>query len=51
MFEQMDIDEYVYEGLVETSYKKPTRSDSNRADRSRNKRGESTTAKTHPVTG
>ena len=25
MFEQMDIDEYVYEGLVETSYKKPTR--------------------------
>ena len=31
MFELMEIAEYVYEGVVESSYKKPMRSDANRA--------------------
>ena len=30
MFEHMEIAESIYEGVVEPSYKKPTRSDANR---------------------
>ena len=51
MLERMEIAESIYKDLVETSYKKTTQAYSNRAGRSRNKRRESTTAKTHPVTG
>ena len=39
MFEHMEITESIYEGVVETSYKKLTRSDSNRASHIRHKRG------------
>ena len=39
MFEQMEIAESIYEGVVETSYKKPTRADANRAGNSSHKRG------------
>ena len=46
----MDIYESIFEGVVEPSYKRPTRVDANRADRSRNKRGESALSKTHFVT-
>ena len=31
MFERMEITVYIYEGVVEPSYKKPTRADANRA--------------------
>ena len=37
MFEYMEIAENIYEGVVELSYKKPTRADANRAVRSRKK--------------
>ena len=51
MFDRMKIVEYIYEFLVETSYKKPTREDANRAGHSRNKRVEVSPYKTHPETG
>ena len=38
MFEHMEIEEYIYEGVVEHSYKKPTRAGSNRAGHSRKMR-------------
>ena len=41
MFECMEIDESIYEGVVGPSYKKPNRADANRAGHSRHKRGES----------
>ena len=39
MFELTEIAEYIYEGVVEPSYKKFTREDYNRADISRKIRG------------
>ena len=51
MFERMEITEHIYEGVVEHSYKKPTREDTNRAGHSRNKRGESASFKNNPATG
>ena len=39
IFERMEIDESIYEGVVETSYKKPTRADANRVGHSRNNGG------------
>ena len=39
MFERIEISESIYEGVVEHSYKKPTRSDANRAGHRRQKRG------------
>ena len=41
MFEHMEISESIYEGVVEPSYLKNTRADSNRAGHSRQNRGES----------
>ena len=43
----MDIYESIYEGLVEPSYKKTTRADSNRAVHSRLKRGDSASSNTY----
>ena len=40
MFERMEMEESIYEGVVEPSYKKPTREDSNHAGHSRKNRGE-----------
>ena len=40
MFDCMEIAESVYEGVVETSYKKSTRADTNRSGHSKHKRGE-----------
>ena len=51
MFERMEIAESIYESVVEPSYKKTTREDTNRAVHSRNKRGESASSKTLPTTG
>ena len=39
MFQFMEISESIYKGVVEPSYKKPTRADANRAGNSRHKRG------------
>ena len=39
MFERMETSESIYEVVVEPSYKKHTRADSNRAGHSRKKRG------------
>ena len=39
MFERMEILEYIYEGVVELSYKKSTRADTNCAGLSRKMRG------------
>ena len=39
MFERMEIAEYIYEGIVEPSYKKTTRADENHAGNNKNKRG------------
>ena len=39
--------EYIYEGVVEPSYKKSTGPDSNRAGRIRKNRGETTSSQTH----
>ena len=47
----MKIAEPIYECVVEPSYKKPTRSDANRAGHSRNKRGEDALSRIHPETG
>ena len=40
MFERMEIAEFIYGGVVEPSYKKPTRADTNRTVHSRQNRGE-----------
>ena len=48
MFVRMEISEYIYKGVVEPSYKKPTRSDVNRYGHSRHKRGEDASSWTHP---
>ena len=40
MFEQIDIAESIYEGVVEPSYKKPTWEDANRASHNINNIGE-----------
>ena len=47
----MKIAESIYKGVVEPSYKKPTRADANRAGRSRNKIGEDSSSNNHPVMG
>ena len=47
----MEIVESIYEGVVEPSYKKPTRLDTNLAVHSRNKRGESASSKAHLTVG
>ena len=47
MFERMEIAEYIYEGVVEPSYKKHTREDDNCADHSRKMRGESASSTTN----
>ena len=39
MFECMKVSESIYKGVVEPSYKKPTRADANRGGHSRQKRG------------
>ena len=39
IFEHMEIDENIYEGVVEPSYKKTTRADANRAGNSMQNRG------------
>ena len=44
----MEIAEYIYERVVEPSYKKPTREDSNRAGHRRHKRGEAALSWTCP---
>ena len=49
MFEQMNIAEYIHEGVVETYYKNPTRADANRSGHSGQERGEATSSQTHPV--
>ena len=41
MFEQMEISESIYEGVVLPSYQKTTRADANRAGHSRQNRRES----------
>ena len=51
MFEHMEITEFVYEGVLEPSYKKPTQAGSNRVGHIRNKIGESALSNTHPATG
>ena len=50
MFERMEISEYIYEGVVESSYKKPTREYAKRSGHIRNKRGESASYNTNPTT-
>ena len=40
MFERMEITESIYKGVVEPSYKKPTRSDANCAGHSKHNRRE-----------
>ena len=47
----MEITECIYEGVVEPSYKKPTRVDSNRAGHSRHRRGEGALLRTFPEKG
>ena len=44
----MDIAEYIYEGVVKPSYKKPNIEYANRSGHSRNKRRESSLSQTHP---
>ena len=41
MFEHMEIEESIYEGVVEPSYKKPTREDTNRSGPTNKMRGQS----------
>ena len=41
MFERMEIDEFIYKGVLEPSYKKPTREDFTSAVHRRQKIGES----------
>ena len=51
MFEQMDISESIYEGVVEPSYKNATLSDANHASNSRKKREEDASSKTQSAMG
>ena len=51
MFERMEIDESIYEGIVEPTYRKPNRSDVNHASHSRQNRGESASSWTRPEKG
>ena len=51
MFEHMEIAKYVYKGVVETYYKKPTQEYANQDGHIRNKRGAYALYKTHHVTG
>ena len=48
MFERMKVAKYIYEGVVELSYKRPTREDANRSDHNRENRGESASSWTRP---
>ena len=50
MFERMEIAEYIYEGVVENSYKIPTREDTNCYSHSRKKREFPTSSKTYSET-
>ena len=43
----MEIEEYIYEVVVDPYYKKPTREDYNRADHRRKMRGEATSSNTY----
>ena len=47
MFELMEIEEYIYEVVVEPYLKKPTREDANRADNIRKMEGESASSNTY----
>ena len=49
VFERMYIAEYIYEGVVETSYKKITRADTNRDVHSRHNIGEEDSSQTYPA--
>ena len=51
MFERMEIAESIYKGVVEPSYKKPTREDSNRSGHRRQKRVEAASSWTLPNKG
>ena len=48
MFERMEIAESIYKGVVESSYKKPTRAYANCVGHIRQKRGEAASAWTCP---
>ena len=47
----MEIAESIYEGVVETSYKKPTRADAKHSDHIRQNRGEAAPSHTHSAMG
>ena len=47
----METAKNIYEGVVEPSYKKPTKADANRSSHSRQKRGESASSMTRPEKG
>ena len=51
MFEHMEITESIYEGVVEPSYKKPTRADAKRAYHRRQKRVEAASSWNCPEKG
>ena len=51
MFGHMEIADYIYEGVVEPSHKKPIHADSNRAGHSRYKRVEAASSLTCPEKG
>ena len=51
MFDRMETAEYIYEGVVEPSYKKPTQAYYNRAVHNRHKRGEVASSWTRPGKG
>ena len=50
MFERMEIQESIYEGIMEPSHKKPTRADANCAGLSRKMIGESALSNIYPET-
>ena len=47
MFECTETEEFIYNGVVEPSYKKSTREDSNRSGHNRKMRGESALSNTY----
>ena len=51
MFKQMDIFESIYEGVVESSYKKNSRAYAKFAGHSRQNRGEAALSQTHSTMG
>ena len=51
MFERMEIAEYIYKDVVETSYKKYTWSYANRAGHIKNKTGGPALSKNNPAMG